>query len=138
MPRIRRRRAGPLAAALLVAGALGAASGCTITRVYVGVPVELEAVSLLVPGRTSKGEVLRTLGAPDGIVRQFDGDIFVYRYLRRNTATFQLEEPVITNLEIFSYTRSHQRHDSIVVLFDEQGTVREVGVAEGTEGLGAF
>jgi len=112
--------------------------GCTITRVYVGSPVRLELVDALVPGESGKGEVLRQLGAPDGIVRQFDGDIFVYRYRRRNSASLTLEEPVITNLEIFSYSRSEQKYDTIVVLFDEEGVLREVGTAQGTDELGTF
>lgn len=135
-----RRRPARAARGLALGLALVAslASGCTLTRVYVGTPVRFELAEALRPGESGKGEVLRRLGAPDGIVRQFDGDIFVYRYERRNRATFRIQEPVITNLELFSYSRSEQKHDSIVVLFDEEGVVREVGTAAGTDELGAF
>lgn len=134
-------RRAPAAAALLlalVALAAPAAVGCTLTRVYRGTPIRMDAVGLIEAGVTTKGEVLTRLGAPDGIVRQFDGDIFVYRYVRRNTATLRLEEPVVTRLEIFSWTRSEQRHDSIVVLFDREGVVQQVGTAQGTDALPSF
>jgi hypothetical protein len=121
-----------------VALAAAAAGGCTLRRDYLGSPVRLDGTQAIVAGLTTKGEVLSQLGPPDGIVRQFDGDIFVYRYVRRNTATFRIEEPVFTNLEIFSWTRSEQRHDSIVVLFDEEGIVQQVGAAEGTEEMRPF
>ncbi len=120
---------------LLLSGLLAPAGGCTITRVYRGSPVEAPPDGALVPGLTSKGEVLRLLGPPTGIVRQLDGDIFVYRYLRRNTNQLRIEEPVITSLEIFSYTRSDERTDTLVVLFDPEGRVVQYGYAAGTDGL---
>jgi hypothetical protein len=126
---------GALLALLLVALA---APGCTIRRTYLGSPVRIDALAAVIAGQTTKGEVLTRLGPPDGIVRQFDGDIFVYRYVRQNSATFRLEEPVFTNFEFFTWTRSQQRYDSIVVLFDEAGVVSEVGSAQGTEDLRAF
>lgn len=130
--------AGARGALLGLLLAMLAGPGCTIRRTYVGAPVRMEALAAVIAGQTTKGEVLTRLGPPDGIVRQFDGDIFVYRYVRQNSATFRLEEPVFTNIEFFTWTRSEQRYDSIVVLFDEVGVVSEVGSAQGTEEMRPF
>lgn len=122
-----RAGAGLLALALLVA-----AAGCTITRVYRGSPLRAVPEAELVPGATTKEEVLRVFGPPDGLARQLDGDVFVYRYERVNTNTLRIEEPVVTGVQLFTYTRSFEKHDSLVVLFGPQGVLREYGYAEGT------
>lgn len=118
-----------LAAALAL---LAAAPGCTITRVYRGSPLRAAPGSALAPGETTKAEVLRAFGPPDGLARQSDGDVFVYRYERTNTNTLRIEEPVFTGFELFRYTRSVEKHDSLVVLFGRDGVLREYGYAEGT------
>lgn len=131
---------GARLARVLIAGSvlLPLVAGCTIRRATLGSPVRIEEASALVAGEATKAEVLARLGPPDGIVRQFDGDIFVYRRVRRNTATFRISEPVVTNLEIFEWTRSEQRHDSIVILFDPDGMVKQVGAARGTDEMPLF
>jgi hypothetical protein len=82
--------------------------------------------------------VLRDLGPPDRLVHQFEGDMFVYAYIRRNEGTFLLEEPVFTHLTIFSYTKEQEKTDRMVVLFDRAGTLTDVFVRRGTEQLDPY
>jgi outer membrane protein assembly factor BamE (lipoprotein component of BamABCDE complex) len=107
-------------------------------RVSIGSPLRDDAPQQLVAGETTKAQVLAGFGPPDVIVRQLDGDVFVYRYVRRNTSTFTLEEPVITNFTFFAYTRSNERDDRLSILFDSGGVVRSFGLRRGTEELGTF
>ena len=117
----------------LLAGSL--ACGCTIVRTYVG--NELPAISdgQLVPGTTTKADVLRQLGPPDRLVRQYEGDVFVYAYVRRNENSIEISEPVFTKLLIFSYTKEQEKSDRMVLLFDRAGTLTGVGFRRGTEQL---
>lgn len=130
--------AGLLALAFTLSSAVCVAAGCTVTRVYRGSPLRAEPEAALLPGATTKEEVLRVFGPPDGLARQMDGDVFVYRYRRTNTSSFRIEEPVVTGFQLFRYTRSFEKHDSLVLLFGAQGVLREYGYAEGTDELGAF
>jgi outer membrane protein assembly factor BamE (lipoprotein component of BamABCDE complex) len=132
---VRRRRRSSLASAAL---ALLVGAGCTVVRVSIGSPLRDDAPQQLVAGETTKAQVLAGFGPPDVIVRQLDGDVFVYRYVRRNTSTFTLEEPVITNFTFFAYTRSNERDDRLSILFDSGGVVRSFGLRRGTEELGTF
>ena len=111
------------------------ASGCSITRVYEGMQLRADPQQELLYGRTTKSDVLRVFGPPAGIGRQHDGDVFVYRYVRRNAESLQLEEPVFTGIEFFTYTRSREKADLLVILFDEEGVLRSYGWDEGTAEL---
>jgi hypothetical protein len=126
------------ARALASLAVLMLASGCIIVRTYVG--NELPAISdgQLIPGVTTKADVLQDLGPPDRLVRQYEGDVFVYAYIRRNESTFMLEEPVFTHLTILSYTKEQEKSDRMVVLFDRSGIVSGVGFRRGTEQLDPF
>ena len=126
------------ARALVAAAALALSPGCLIARTYVGNEVAADSERKLVPGTTTKAEVLRELGPPDRLVRQYEGDVFVYAYVRKNTETFELSEPVFTHLRVFSYTKDEEKSDRLVVLFDRAGIVTGVGFRRGTEQLGAF
>ena len=123
------------AALLALAAALG---GCTITRVDRGVQIRAEPAEHLVVGRTTKADVLRVFGPPTGVARQYDGDLFVYRFMRRHGEEFQLEEPVVTNVEVFTWSRTREREDRLVILFDRDGVVREHGFSRGTAELWGF
>lgn len=81
---------------------------------------------------------MKQLGPPDRLVRQYDGDVFVYAYIRRNEESLELSEPVFTRLLIFSYTRTQEKSDRMVVLFDRNGIVTGVGFRRGTEQLETF
>jgi outer membrane protein assembly factor BamE (lipoprotein component of BamABCDE complex) len=89
-------------------------------------------------GSTTKSEILEIFGPPDRIQMQYDGDIFVYAYLRKNTSKFTVEEPYFTNLLIFQYTRVQQKKDGLVILFDKDGVVKNYGYQRGTQELTNF
>ncbi|MFI5315610.1 MAG: hypothetical protein ACHQ6T_07910 [Myxococcota bacterium] len=121
--------------AIAALAALVLAPGCTIVRTYVGNELPPAADGSIVPGTTTKAEVLRELGPPDRLVRQYEGDVFVYAYIRRNESSIDLEEPVFTRMRIFSYTKTQEKSDRMVVLFDRSGVVAGVGLRRGTEQL---
>lgn len=102
-------------------------TGCTIGRVYVGSEIKGNPSEKIVPGQTTKSQVLDFFGAPDLIQRQHDGDVFVYAYLRRNYSKLTIQEPVITRIQIFSYSNIQEKKDNLVILFDREGTVKNFG-----------
>lgn len=110
-------------------------AGCSMTRVYIGSPIRDDPAQRVKPGVTDRGEVLLVFGAPDRILRHPKGDVFIYRFVRKNTDTLSLEEPVVTNLEIFSYSRVEEKEDRLVILFGPEGVVRAWGMRRGTEDL---
>jgi outer membrane protein assembly factor BamE (lipoprotein component of BamABCDE complex) len=126
---VRRARSSRLALAAL------ALTACTITRDYIGSPLRADPAVEIHPGSTDMADVLRTFGAPDRILRHAAGDVFVYRYRRSNTEVLAIEEPVITNTEIFTYSRTREKEDRLVVLFDREGRVRSFGYLHGTAEL---
>jgi len=122
--------------AALVVLALLAASACAIERRYIGSKLPLEGLDGTIQvGTTTKAQILTTLGAPDELLRQFDGDVFVYTYKRVNSSQIVIEEPVITNTELFSYKRIDEKSDRVTVMFDRAGVVSGVGVRLGTAEL---
>jgi outer membrane protein assembly factor BamE (lipoprotein component of BamABCDE complex) len=99
-------------------------TGCTIGRVYRGVPLRGDP-SLLVEGESTKSDVLRLLGPPVRITHQTDGDAFVYMYDRQNFSSITIKEPFTRQL-VLKYNRLHHNRDLLVVLFDFTGIVRAV------------
>jgi outer membrane protein assembly factor BamE (lipoprotein component of BamABCDE complex) len=89
-------------------------------------------------GSTTKADILETFGPPERIQMQYDGDIFVYAYLRKNSSKFSLTEPYFTKLTIIQYTRIQQKNDSLVILFDKDGVVKNYGFNKGTTELTTF
>lgn len=128
----------PCRSALKVALALTLVSACTIQRAYLGNAVNPMPDGTAVVGQTTKREILEVLGPPDKILRQYDGDVFVYAYVRRNETSITIEEPVITNLTIFSYEKSQEKSDRMVVLFDRSGVLSGFGFRRGTDQLERF
>jgi outer membrane protein assembly factor BamE (lipoprotein component of BamABCDE complex) len=114
------------------------AGGCTIGRVYIGSEIKHDPKEKIQNGVTTKSQILEIFGPPDLVQRQFDGDVFLYAYLRKNSTKFYIEEPYITNLTIFSYSRIQQKKDSLVVLFDKEGVVKNYGYQRGTSELTTF
>ncbi|MCP3987112.1 MAG: hypothetical protein GY723_22220 [bacterium] len=113
-------------------------SACSITRIYRGSPILVVPDEVLQAGVTDKAQALQILGPPDRIVRQHDGDAFLYRFVRRNVDALELEEPVFTNITFFSFTRNEQRTDLLLVLFDTGGLVRSWGVRRSTQDIGGL
>src|SRR5262245_3658636 len=130
----------PSISARLTASALSLAlaSGCTLVRTYSGNELPPAIDERIVAGRSSKSDVLRQLGPPDRLLRQYDGDVFVYAYIRRNVNSFELSEPVFTRLLLFSYTKTQEKSDRLVVMFDRNGVVTGFGFRRGTEQLETF
>jgi len=112
--------------------------GCTIGRIYKGSEIKHDPNEKIKIGSTTKGEILETFGPPVRIQRQFDGDVFVYAYLQKNSSVLNIEEPYFTNFTIFQYTREQQKTDSLVILFDKDGVVKNFGFQKGTQELTTF
>lgn len=115
-----------------------AATGCIVLRSYSGNELPTVVEGELVPGTTTKADVLRNIGPPDRIVRQYDGDVFVYAYSRRNVNTLILAEPVFTHTTIFEYTKEQEKSDRLVVMFNRDGVLLSVGLQRGTQTLEPF
>ncbi len=115
---------------LLAAAWLGLC-GCTIARSYTGTPLKGE-VERIVPGTSTRSDVLRELGPPTQIFHQTNGDAFVYTYQRWNYASFQLRDP-ITGTTWFTYTRRFENRDRVLVIFDFTGIVRDIAWDRHTE-----
>jgi outer membrane protein assembly factor BamE (lipoprotein component of BamABCDE complex) len=111
---------------------------CSIGRVYMGSEIRDDPTDKIKIGSTTKGEILEIFGPPDRIQKQYDGDIFVYVYLRKNSSKLTLEEPYFTKFVIFQYTRVQQKMDGLVILFDKDGVVKNYGSRRGTEELTMF
>ena len=112
--------------------------GCSIGRVYIGSEIRHDPKEKIKTGSTTKSEILETFGPPDRIQKQYDGDIFVYAYLRKNSSKFTIEESYITNLTLFQYSRIQQKKDAMVILFDKEGVVKNYGYQKGTPELTTF
>ncbi|MCU0724431.1 MAG: hypothetical protein MUE73_01375 [Planctomycetes bacterium] len=123
------------AAGLAILTLLLSLPGCRIVRDTRGSPLLADAEQRIVAGRSTMDDILREFGAPDRILREAPGDLFIYRFAKVHTDALLIEEPVITNLEIFSYTESDAREDRLVVLFDRAGRVTNFGVLRGTPEL---
>jgi len=112
--------------------------GCSIGRIYVGSELKNDPKEKIKIAASTKGEILEIFGPPDRIQKQYDGDIFVYAYLRKNSSKFTIEEPYLTNFTLFQYTRIQQKKDSLVILFDKDGVVKNYGYQKGTPELTTF
>lgn len=112
--------------------------GCVMGRLYVGSEIKDDFQDKIAVGITTKSEILKIYGPPDTVRRQYDGDVFIYRYIRRNSSSLNIIEPVFTRLTIFSYSRLQQKDDSLVILFDKDGAVKSYGFHQGTSELTQF
>jgi hypothetical protein len=121
-----------------IVAALLLSAACTIQRDYVGNEFKDLPEGSVVVGQTTKREILEQMGPPDRILRQYDGDVFVYAYIRRNATIINIEEPVITNLLLFSYQKTQEKSDRLVVFFDRQGFLSGLGYRRGTLQLERF
>lgn len=105
---------------------------CRIGRVYIGSEIKDDPRERVVIGATTKSEILKIFGPPYRVQKQYDGDIFVYDYFRKNSTRLTLEEPVFTNITFFEFKRIQQKKDSLVILFDKDGVVKSYGYHRGT------
>jgi hypothetical protein len=107
-------------------------SACTIGRTYLGAEIREEPAERIQVGRTSRAEVLQIFGPPDRILRRVNGDVFVYLFERTNESSFTIEEPVFTNLLLFSWSKVQRKSDRLTIFFDGDGTVTDFGHRRGT------
>ncbi len=112
--------------------------GCSIGRIYIGSEIRYDPKEKIQLGLTTKSDILTVFGPPERIASQFDGDIFVYAYYRKNSTKFALREPYITNTTFFTYTRIQENKDHLVILFDKNGVVKNYGYQRGTQDLTTF
>jgi outer membrane protein assembly factor BamE (lipoprotein component of BamABCDE complex) len=112
--------------------------GCSIGRTYIGSEIRGDPKEKIQIGLTSKSDVLSIFGPPERITSQFDGDIFVYAYYRKNSSKFVIEEPYFTKLTIFTYTKVQEKRDHLVILFDKDGMVKNYGYQKGISELTPF
>jgi outer membrane protein assembly factor BamE (lipoprotein component of BamABCDE complex) len=123
---------------ILIALMMNLICSCTIGRVYMGSEIRTDPKEKIKIGSTSKAEILETFGPPERIQTQYDGDIFVYAYLRKNSSKLTVTEPYFTKLTILQYTRIQQKMDGLVILFDKDGVVKNYGFNRGTTELTTF
>ena len=125
-----------LAALLALAGL---ASGCiAIERTYVGSEILADPEQTVAIGSSTKPQVLSTFGPPDRIIRQRDGDVFMYHHAQRNGFEFRIEEPVFTGLELFRWENVQEKSDRLLVFFDTSGVVTAYGFRRGRDELEPF
>lgn len=131
---MRRLAAARLLAALALPGLL-ALPGCTIGRGYVGKEFTVAPAEVLHPGQTTISEVLALFGAPDRLQRRSDGEVLSYHFTRNNTSQLELQEPVITRITFFTYTKRQQKADRLTLFFDEDGVLEHYGHTHAIEEL---
>ena len=126
------RRFGEVCNALILIAVMQACSGCTITRLYGGVPLRGDPTKI-VEGQSTRSDVLKLLGPPDTIEHQTGGDAFVYRYRQVNSASITIREPFVARQTIFQFSRTFDNSDTLVVLFNFDGVVNGIGITRDTE-----
>jgi hypothetical protein len=114
-----------------------AVSGCTLGRWYVGSPVREDPASVIAVGQSEKADVLAHFGPPDRILRQREGDVFIYRYEQRNSSELDISEP-FWGFTLFSWDKVQDKSDRLMVFFDPTGVVSAFGYRHGREELEAL
>jgi outer membrane protein assembly factor BamE (lipoprotein component of BamABCDE complex) len=107
-------------------------TGCTITRLYGGVQLRGDPAQI-VAGESTRADVLRILGPPDSIEHQVWGDAFIYRYRQVNSSSITIDDFFFTGQTLFSYSRTFDNSDTLVVLFDFDGIVNAIAADRDTE-----
>lgn len=58
-----------------------AAAGCNVIRITLNTPLSQDDVAFIEPGKTTLGDVIGKLGAPDSITDSYIGVVATYRFL---------------------------------------------------------
>lgn len=119
-------------AVLALVALLQLCAGCTITRLYGGEQLRGDPAQI-VQGKSTRSDVLKVLGPPDSIEHQVWGDAFVYRYRQVNSASITIDDFLFTGQTIFSFGRTFDNSDTLIVLFDFEGIVSAVAADRDTE-----
>ena len=120
--------------ALVVALAL-ACGACTIGRDYVGNTFRSDPNAVLHPGTTTIAQALELFGAPEKIQRRKNGDILIYRFVRENTSELEIEDPIVTGITVFVYTKHQLKANRLTMFFDDQGVLTTYGYTTGLNEL---
>lgn len=123
-------------------------TGCILGRTRDEVPIDPERVARIVPGKTTKREVVELLGAPtyvndriglklvgkptgldgdnvgplvDELVRSPLDHSYTYEYSDTKSASLYLL--------VISFTNQETRRDRVVVFFDDRGVVSHIGAS---------
>ena len=107
----------PLAGIIIVL-TLALLQGCVVTRGTVGEPIQEEAVSAIIKGKTTMAEVVSSIGAPDRIVRGNDREIFHYYY-------YDGKSPAMSII-LLTFIRMDVKSDNLYVFFNREGIAEEV------------
>lgn len=112
---------------LLAAAAFGAllSSGCGLSQNTVGSSLDVSTVQEIERGRSGRGDVIRLLGPPDEIVysnKEHD-PLFerAFRYKRERA------KRAVFFMVLFGTYRLDTKFDEVIVFFDENGIVEELG-----------
>jgi hypothetical protein len=123
------------------------ASGCAIGRYEEGLPVAADKVPLIVPGKTTKAEIMDWFGAPSGLAdaQLLEGfladrelmpgpvvdlpfaDVLVYRLTQGRLK--------LGSVILFTYVDFQVASDTLVVFFDANDRVSYFGYRKGTDAL---
>ena len=57
------------------------AAGCNVVRITLNTPISQDDVIFIEPGKTTLGDVIGKLGAPDSITDSYIGVVATYRFL---------------------------------------------------------
>jgi outer membrane protein assembly factor BamE (lipoprotein component of BamABCDE complex) len=133
-------KTAPLSAAL----ALVALSGCVLGRTRDESPIDQDKVAKIVPGQSTKKDVVDLLGAPSSVhdrvgfrmgergagaaappvlldnVRSPLDHSYTYEYTDTKSQSLYLL--------VVSFTNQETKHDRVTVFFDEKGVVTHVGI----------
>ena len=108
---------------IIAATLLGVFAGCTWSHTEIGDPVP--ETHALETGVTSKAEVLRLLGPPQIVRRQFDGELLTWRHVESTRRALSIL-PIA--LPLLSLSNTELRRDDVTLLFDQEGTLQAIGV----------
>jgi outer membrane protein assembly factor BamE (lipoprotein component of BamABCDE complex) len=106
--------------------ALAPLSSCVLSQTTEGTKLSQTQVAQIAVGRSTRADVERVLGAPDKIIysnREHDPlyeRAYQYHREKRKTTYF--------TLILFSASRSDSNSDNVIVFFDDQGVVEDVGM----------
>ena len=112
-----------------------ACSACVIGRNYVGNELRADPNTVLQPGVTTIQQTLELFGAPDRIQRHHNGNILVYRFVRENSSSLHLQDPVVTGVTFFVYTKEQQKANRLTLFFDAKGVLDAYGYTGGVNEL---
>jgi hypothetical protein len=126
---------------------LSCAAGCFVGRYQEGLPVAADKIAQIVPGQTTKAEILDWFGAPSGLAdAQLLESFLADRELLpgpvvdlpfADVLVFRLTEGRLSGLVLILWNTVEFRvqSDTLIVFFDEKDRVSYFGYRKGTDAL---